>query len=211
MFVLDKMIFGGHSRLYVMAELSISFQSNYCVCLHLIQHDLTQVIAHESLYPPISHGPYGHRLHDVRCHKTRQIARWVQWKPRGSTLKQVVKVIRQGRIATVEGLFSYIHQVAPMSHVPSHERTLAPPGEYDWTRASFSPPNTVATNLEYSENSLNLENSLNYVQPQGKITTNKIILIIILKLFSMIEYLRKTAADWVKIIIMISGCSDPAQ
>jgi len=35
----------------------------------------------------------------------------------------------------------------------------------------------VATNLEYSGISLNVENSGNSVQPQGKIVTNKVFLV----------------------------------
>ena len=35
----------------------------------------------------------------------------------------------------------------------------------------------MATNLEYSGISLNMENSGNSVQPQGKITTNNVVLV----------------------------------
>jgi len=53
----------------------------------------------------------------------------------------------------------------------------------------------VATNLEYSEISLNMENSGNSVQPQGKIVANKV--------FSVhhSNILCKTAVDWVNRII----------
>jgi len=57
-------------------------------------------------------------------------------------------------------------------------------------------------NLEYSGISLNMENSWNSVQPQGKIVTNMNIFVI--------KYLRKTAVVWVNRIIRISGSSDPA-
>jgi len=64
----------------------------------------------------------------------------------------------------------------------------------------------VATNLEYSGISLNVENSGNSVPPHLGKNCNK------LSIFSLsFKYLCKTAVDWVNGIINISGSSDPAQ
>jgi len=62
---------------------------------------------------------------------------------------------------------------------------------------------TNLENLEYSGISLNMENSGNSVQPQGKIV----------RVFfsSSLKYLCKRAVDWVNRIIRILGSSDPGQ
>jgi len=63
----------------------------------------------------------------------------------------------------------------------------------------------VATNLEnlkYSGISLNMENSGNSVQPQGKIVTNKVFLV------CHSNVCVKQLFDWVNRIIRISGSSD---
>jgi len=66
--------------------------------------------------------------------------------------------------------------------------------------------NRVATNLEnleYSSVFLNVENSANSVQPQGKIVINKVF-------FSLsFKYLCKTAVDWVNRIIRNPRSSNP--
>ena len=60
--------------------------------------------------------------------------------------------------------------------------------------------------LEYSGISVNMENSGNSVQPQGKIVvTHRGIF------SSSFKYFFKTAVDWVNRIIKISGSSDPAR
>ena len=53
----------------------------------------------------------------------------------------------------------------------------------------------VATNLEYSGISLNMENSGNYVHPRGKIVPNKVFLV------CHSNICAKTAVDWVNRII----------
>ena len=73
----------------------------------------------------------------------------------------------------------------------------------------FAVWDSVSTNqekLEYSGISVNMENSGNSVQPQGKIVvTHRGIF------SSSFKYFFKTAVDWVNRIIKISGSSDPAR
>ena len=53
--------------------------------------------------------------------------------------------LTQDCTATVDGWFSCIHQVEPMC-----PPTLAPPGEYDWTGASFGPPESTTQMANWS-------------------------------------------------------------
>jgi len=77
----------------------------------------------------------------VDCRSTESSIQWHQWVTCIIIITSGQSKLTSDCITTADRWFSRIHQVAPMC--PHREGTLAPPGEYNWTCASFGSPESI--------------------------------------------------------------------